>query len=158
MRWFIYHWNVGPWRVWISLGWINPGDFLIPPTWNLGGLHCIHGQGIHKHHMIDSCRLHRCHDHDQNAWKGCSGVEFCANNEACQVVNKGLISPQISSFSCNQLLTGFVWIVPLVARYISRHIESFKCLIGCVLGCQRHRLGLILLLFGDNLNLPILKM
>jgi len=145
------------WRVWVSLGWINPGDFLIPPTTNLGGLHRIHGKGIHKHRLIDSYRLHTCHDHCRNAWKGCLGIVFCADDEACHVVNKGLILPQISSFPCNRLLTGFVWILPLVNIYISGRIQSFKRLIGYLRGCQQCRLTLILLLL-DNIDLPTLRM
>jgi len=145
------------WRVWVSLGWINPGDFLKPPTMNLGSLHHICGKGIYKHGIIDSYRLHTCHDHRQNAWKGCLGVVFCAVNEACHIVTKGLISPQISSFPCNRLPTGFVWILPLVNIYISGRIQSFKRLIAYLLGCQQRRLAFILLL-PDNIDLRMLKM
>ena len=79
----------------------------------MGGLDRIRGKGIHKYRIIDSYRIHTCHDHCWNASKGCLGVVFCPNDEACHVVNKGLISPQISSFPCDQLLTGFIWILPL---------------------------------------------
>jgi len=145
------------WRVWVSLGWINPGDFLIPPSMNLGGLHHIRGKGIHKHRIMDSYGLHTCHDHCRNAWKGCLGIVYCADNKACRVINKGVISPQISSFPCNQLVTGFVWICPLVKIYISGRIQSFKRLIRYLLGCQWRRLAFILL-FRDNIDLTTLWM
>ena len=145
------------WRVRVSLGWINPGDFLISPTMNLGGLHRIRGKGIHKHHIIASYMVHTCHDHRRNTWKGCLGVVFCTNDEACHVVNEGLISPQISSFSCNQLLICFVWILPLVNIYISGPIQSFQRLIRYLLGCQRCRLTFILLL-QEYIDLPTLRM
>ena len=125
-RWFILNWNVGTWRVWVLLGWINPGDFLIPPTMNLGSLHCICGKGIYKYHIIDGYRLPTCHYHHQNTQKSCLGNVFCANDNACHVINTGLISPQISSFHSNQLLTGFVSILRLVYIYITRQIELFK--------------------------------
>jgi hypothetical protein len=48
-------------------GWINPGDFLIPPTINLGCLQRILGKGIHKHRIIEIYRFHRCLNHHQKA-------------------------------------------------------------------------------------------
>jgi len=77
-------------------------------TMNLGGLHCIHGKGIDKQRILDSYTLYMCHDHCLNAWKGCLGIVFGADNEACHVINNGLISPQFSSIYWNQLLTGLV--------------------------------------------------
>jgi len=145
------------WRVWDFLGRNNPGDFLIPPTMNLGSLHPICGKGIHKHHIINSNRLHTGHAHRQNAWKSCLGFEFCTDDEACQVVTTGLISPQISSFPCIQLLTGFVWILPLVNLYNSRQIRLFKCLIKYLIGCQWCRLELIYIL-QHTIGLPMLSM
>jgi len=124
----------------------------MPPTMNWGSHHRIRGKGIHKHRIIDSYRLHMCHDHRWNAWKSCLGVVFCTDDEACHVVNTGLISPQISSFPCNQLLTGLVWILPLVNICHSGRIQLFKCLIRYLLGYQWRRLMLILLLW-DNLDL-----
>jgi len=121
--------NVGTCRVWVSLGWFNPGNFLIPPSTNLDGLHRIHGNGIHKHHVIDSYRLHRCHDYRQNTWKSWLGIVFCADNEACHCAKEGFILPQISSFPCNPLLTRLIWILPLVNIYISGRFQSFKHLI-----------------------------
>jgi len=153
----MYHWNVGTWRVWVSLGWISPGDFLPPPTTSLGGLYRIHGNGIHKHRIIDSYWLHTCHDHHRNAWKGCLGITFCADDEACHCVKNGLISPQISSFPCNRFLTHFVWLIPLVNIYICGWIQSFKRLIGHLLGCQRRRLAFNLLVW-DSMDLPTLRM
>ena len=146
LRWFIYICNVGKGRVRVSLGWINPGNSLIPLTMNLGSLHHICSKGIHKHCLMDSDRLHMCHDHCRNAWKSCLGVVFSADDEACHVVNKGLISPRISSFPCYQLLTSFVWIPPRENIYISGRIQSSKCLVKYLLGCLWPRLRLILLL------------
>jgi hypothetical protein len=120
---------------------------------NLRGLHCIRGKGIHKHCVIERYRLHTCHDHHRNTWKGCLGVVFCADTEACQVVNNGLISPQISSFPRNQLLSGFVWILPLVNIYISRWIQSLIRIVGHLLGCQRCMLAFILLLHQQKVKL-----
>jgi hypothetical protein len=90
---FIYHWNVGTWTVRNSLRWINPGDILIPPTMNLGGLHCMCSRGIHKHCLNDSDTLHTCHNHRRNAWNGCPCVVFCSDNEAYHIIKMGLISP-----------------------------------------------------------------
>jgi len=59
-----------------------------------------------------------CHDHRQNAWESCQAIVFCADNEAYHDVNKGLISPQISSYPHTQLLTGSIRILPLVNIYI----------------------------------------
>jgi len=67
LRWFIHHWNVHMWRVWVSLDWIKSGNFFILPIINLGGLHYAHGEGIHKHHIMDSYRPRMCHDHCLNA-------------------------------------------------------------------------------------------
>jgi len=107
---------------------------------NLGGLHRIRGKGIHKHHIIDCYRFHAHHDHRRNAWKGFLGVVFCTNDEACYVLNKGLILPQISSVPYNQLLTGFIWILSVLNIYTSGWIQSFKRLIGYLLGFQRRGL------------------
>jgi len=156
LRWFISYCNVGTWRTWVSPHWINPGDFLIPRTMNLGGLHRIRSKGIHKHCIIDCYRLHMCHDHHQNTRKGCQGIVFCADDEAYHVVNNGLISPPISSISCNQLLTCVVSILSLLNIYISDRIQSFNRLIRYLLGCQQRRLTSILLLW-DNIDLPMLK-
>jgi hypothetical protein len=86
-----------------------------------------------------------------------SASQYSPKDEACPVVNKGLISAQISSFPCNQLHTGFVWILPLVNTYIRRRIQSFQHLMGYLLGCQQQRLVLIVLLW-DNIDLPTLRM
>jgi len=126
LGWFIYHWNVGTWIVCSSQGWINPGDFLLPRTMNMGGLQCICGKRIHNLCISDISRLHTCRDHRQNVWKSCLGVVFCAEDEACHIINKALLSSQISSFPCHQLITSFVWILPRVNVYISRRIQSFK--------------------------------
>ena len=67
-----------------------------------------------------------CHDHRQNACKGCLGVAFCADDVACHVINTGLIEPQISCFRWNQLLTGIMSIICLVNMYISGRIQSSK--------------------------------
>jgi len=124
---------------------------------NLGGLHHTHGKGIHKHRIMDSYRLPTCHDHRWNTWKGYLGVVFCADDEACHVVNKGRTSPLISSFSCNKLLTGFVWILPRVNIDNSGRIQSFKRLIGYLLGCQQRRLAFIHLL-RFNIDLPMVRL
>jgi len=145
------------WMVWDSLGWINPGYFLIPPTMNLCSLHCIHGKGIPKHRMIDTYRLYTCHDHRRNTWQSWLGMPFCTTDEACHVVNKGLISPQISSFPCNQLLTGFIWILPLVNIYIRGQKQSFKGFIKYLLCCQWPRHAFILLLW-EHIDLSMLTM
>jgi len=120
---------------------------------NLDGPHRIRWKGIHKHRRIDSYRLHTCHDHCRNACKGCLGCVFCADDEAWYVINKELILPLISSFRCNELLTGFVWFLPVVNIYISGRIESSKHFIGYILGCQRRRLTFNLLPW-DNIDLP----
>ena len=72
---------------------------------NLGGLHRIHGKGIHHHWLIDGYRLHRGLDHRRNAWKSCMGVVFCTDDDSSHVVNTGLVGPQISSITLNQFLT-----------------------------------------------------
>ena len=117
----------------------------------------ICGKGIHIHHIVDGYRLHMWHDHCRNAWKHCLGIVFCANNEACHVPNKGLISPQILSFPCNQLLTSVIWILPLVNIYIGGQIQSFKLLMWYLLGWQRCRLSFILPL-QDKMDLSALSM
>jgi hypothetical protein len=124
---------------------------------NLGSLHRIWGKGIQKFPIIDSNRLHTCHDHRWNGSEVCLGVVFCAKNEACYVVIKGLIPRQIFMFASNQLLIGFVWIHPLVNIYISRRIQSFKHSMRYLLVCQRHWLAFILLL-RDNNDLSKLRM
>jgi len=48
-------------------GLITPGNYPIPPTMNVGGIHRICGKGIHKHRIIDSYRLLTCHEHCWNA-------------------------------------------------------------------------------------------
>jgi len=128
----------------------------MPPTMNLGSLHPMCGKGIHKHLIIDSYRLQTCHDHRWNIWKGCLGIVFCADDEAYHVVNKRLISPQIHSFPFNQLLTSFIWILPLLIIYISGRIQSFKRLIRYLLGCQWRRFVSILFLW-DIIVLPTLR-
>jgi hypothetical protein len=143
--------------VWVSLARINPGDLLIQPSMNLGGLHRMCGKWIQKHHIFDSDRLYMCHDRCWNAWKGCLGMVFCANDEACNIFNKGLILPLSASCWCNQLLTSFIWILVLVNIYISGRIEWFKHLIGYLLGCQWHRFTFIILL-RDNVTLLALQM
>ena len=135
-RWFVYDWIVGMRRVKVSRGWNNPGNFLKPPTMNLGGLHRICHNGTLKHRIISSYRLHTCHDHCQTTWKCCLGGGFCADIEASHVIKKGLIVPHISSFPCNQLLTSLVWILPLVNLFISGQIQSFIHIVQDFLGCQ----------------------
>ena len=157
LRWFIYRWNVGTWRVSVSLGRIDYGNFPITPTINLGGLHCIHGRGIHTHPMIDCYRLDMCHDHRWNTGRHCVGIVICAHDDACNVVNKVPISPQISGVPCNQSLAFFVCIFPLVNMHISGQIQSFKHLIWHRLGCQPHRLTFIILL-RVNIDLLMLRM
>jgi len=157
LRWFIYHWNVGTWRFWVSLCWINPGDFLRWPTMNLGSLHRILGKSIHKHCIIDSYRLHTSHDNRRTAGTSWLGVVFCANDETCHIVNKRLILGQISSFPWNQLLSSFLWILPLVNTYICGWIQWLKLSIQYLLRCQRCRLTSILLL-RDNIYRPMLRM
>jgi len=127
--WLIYHWEIGTWRIWVSLGWIIPGDWLIPPTMNQDGLHRIYGKESHKHWIFECYRLHPCHDHWKNAWRSCLGIGFCTDDKACHIFNKALISLQISIFLCSQLLTGFVWIFPQVNIYIPGRIQLFKHLI-----------------------------
>jgi len=122
--------TLGTCRVWVSLGWTNPGDILIPPSMDLGSLHQIRGKAIYKHRLTDTYRFHTCHDHQLNTWKGCMGIVFFADNEACHIVNTELKSPQISSYPCNQLLTGIGWILPPVNIYISGRIQSFKLLMA----------------------------
>ena len=124
---------------------------------NLGGLHRIYGKGIDKHPIIDSYWLHMCHDHRWNVWKHCLGIVFCTHDEACHVFNKGLISPEISSFPCNQLFTGFIWILPLLSIYISGRIHSFQRLIEYLLPYQWHRL-IFFLHLQNNLDLPTPRM
>jgi len=114
------------WRVWASQGWIDPGNFLIPPTSNLGGSHCIRGKVIHKHSLIDGDWIHMCHDHPRNACKSFLGVQLFADNQAFYIVYKELISPQISIFPCDQMLTSVISILPLVNIYISRRIPLLK--------------------------------
>ena len=157
LRGFIYHWNVGPWRVWVSLGWIYPGNYVIPPTMNLGGLHSLHGNRIPKHRIIESYSPRTCYEYHHNAWKGCLGVVYCGDDEACHVINKGLISPQIPWFPCNQLLTRFIWIRSRVNIYISGRIQSIKLFIGYFLGCQWIWLEYILL-FLIKIHLRTLRM
>jgi len=156
LRWFVYHWHVGIWRVCVSLGWIDPGGCLIPPTMNLGGLHHFRGKEIHKHRIIDIYRLYMYHNHRRNTWYSWLGVVFCTDDEACHILNKWLLLPQVSSFPCNQLLNGFIWILPLVTIYISGRIQSFEYWIIYLLGCQRRKLAFILLL-RDNIDLPTLR-
>jgi len=156
-RWFIYHWNVGMWRVWVSLGWINPGNFLLPPTMNLGSLQTVHGKGIHNHHIIDGYRLDTCQDYCRNIWKGSLGIVLCADDEACHVINPGLISQQNSSILCNQWPTYFIWILPLVNIQNSGWIQLWKHSIRPLLGCQ-HCMLLFILLFRDRTDLPTLGM
>ena len=97
-RWFIYHWNAGTWRVWLSLSWINRGNGLIPPTMNLGSLCHIHGKGIYNHRTININRPHMYHDDCENAWNSCLGIVLCADDEVCHIENKGLLLHQISCF------------------------------------------------------------
>ena len=66
LRWCMYPRHAGTWRVSNSLGWINPGDFLIPPTMHLGRLHCICGKGIHNQYLIACYRLQQCYDYERN--------------------------------------------------------------------------------------------
>jgi len=116
LKGLIYHCNLGTWRVSVTLGRINPGDFLILPTPNLGSLHRNCGKGIQKHHCIDSYRLHTCHDHRQNAWKGCLRIVFCANNKDCHIVNNGLISSDFQL--CMQPIATYLWVNPSSGKYI----------------------------------------
>jgi len=118
---------------------------------NLGGLHCICVKVIHKDRIIDSYRRHTCRDQRWMAWKSCLGVVFGAKDEACHVVNTGLILQQVSSFPCNQLLTSFFWILPAGNVYISRRIQLFTHLIKYLVGCQWCRIVFILLL-RDNIS------
>ena len=99
--------------------------------------------------------LHTCHDNCRNAWRHCQGVLFCADDEACHVFNKELISLHISSFPCNQFLTSFVWILPAVNIYVSGQIQLFKHFIGYDLWNQQQKPEFILLL-QDNVNFPTL--
>jgi len=145
------------WKVWVSLGWINSSNFLVPPTMNLGGLDHIRGKGIHKHHIIDSDKLYTCHSHHWNDWTWCLSVLFRADVEAWHIINKVLILPQISSFPCNQLLTSFVWSLPLGNIYIPVRKQSFNRIIGYLLGCEQCRLALLLLL-SDNVKCLTIRM
>jgi len=123
----------------------------------MGRLHHIHGKGNHKHHIIDSYRLPTYDSHRQNAWMSCLIIVFCTDNEAIHIIDKGFISPQISGFQCHQLLTGFVWSLPLVNVHMSGQNQSVKHLIEYLLGCQQRWIGFILLLC-DNIDLPTLTM
>jgi len=145
------------WRVWVSLGRINPGNVLIPPAMDLHGLPWIRGKGIHEHRIIRSCRVQMCHVHCRNAWMTCLGVVFSADNEGCHVINTGLISPQISSFQCNQLLDGHVRILVVINIFISGQIQLFKHLNKYLLGCQPGRLAFVLLL-RDTIHPTTLRM
>jgi len=124
---------------------------------NLAGLHRICGKGIHTHHIIDTYRLHMCHDHRWNAWKGCLQRVFCPNNEACHVFNRWLTSPQILSVRWNQLLTIFIRMLPQLNINVTGQIQSFKHLIAYLLGCRRRNLMFILLLL-ENIDLPMVRM
>jgi len=95
---------------------------------NLGSLHHMGGNGIHKHHIINGYEIHTCHDHCWNAWKSCVGIVFCADDEACHSVNTELILRTISRFPSNQLLSGLIWILPLVHINIRGWIQSYRCL------------------------------
>jgi hypothetical protein len=67
-------------------------NFLILPTMNLSTLnHCIYGKWIHELQIIQNYWLHSCPNHSQNAQRDCLSILFYANNEACHVVNDGLI-------------------------------------------------------------------
>jgi len=123
----------------------------------LGGLDHIHGKAIHKHCIMNCRKLDTCHDHCRNAWNSCLGVKFCADNEARHIPTRALISPQISHLPCDQLLTGFVWIIPLVNIYNGWRNRSFEILIKYLVGCKWRRLAFILLL-RDRIDLPTLRM
>jgi len=140
------------WRGWVSQGWINPTNFLILPTVNLGGLHHIHCEGIHKRHTIDTYRHYSYHSHHRDIRTSSLDTVLFADDVASQIVNKGLIPPHFFIFWCNQLLTIFVCILPLVNIYFSRQIQLLKWLVEYLLGCQGHWLKYILLL-QDNIDL-----
>jgi len=89
LRRLLCHWIVDTSTVWVSLGWINPGNILIPPTMNLGNLNRICSKGIQNHCIKDSYRSHMCPEYCQNALKNCLGNVFCANNKACHIVRRG---------------------------------------------------------------------
>jgi len=113
-RWFIYYWNIVTWRIWDSLGLINCGNVLIPPTINLGGLHCNSGKADHYRCTIDGYRIRTGHDHFRNTWQSCLDVVSCTDNEAYHMVNTGFISPLIAGFASNLLLTGHSDIIPVL--------------------------------------------
>ena len=107
---------------------------------------------------MNACyRLHMCHEHRLNAWKSCQGVVFCANTDACHIVNEWLILRQISSCPWNNLLIGLVWIPPLVTIYVDGPIQLCTYLIEYLLGCLLCTPGFILLL-RDTIDLPPLRM
>ena len=124
---------------------------------NLSNLHRILGRGIHKHRMIESYSIHTCRDHRWNARKRSLGVVFYADNETCHVVSTGHISPDDSSFPCNQLFAGFVRILPVVSISICGRIKSFRQSIRHLLGCQQCRLTFILRVRGE-MELPTLRL
>jgi len=132
------------WRVCVSLGCINSGGFLMPPRTRLGHLQYFCGNAMHKHCIFSTYSLHTCHDHCWNAWKSCLGIVFCAHHEACHVFNKELISPLISSFPCNQLITGYVWIHSILDTYMCGRIQSSEPFIESRVGWQGRRVLFIL--------------
>jgi len=144
LRWFIYHYNVGIWKVRVSLGWNHHGNFLMPPTMNLGGLHRIGGDGIHTLRIIDRCGRQSFHYHCRVTRNSCVGIVICANDKACHVVNEGSLSPQMFSFPWNQWLSGFIWILSIVNSYICRRIESFKCCIEYLVTSKQQGIAFII--------------
>jgi len=143
--------------MWVSLRLINPCNFLMPQTMNFDCLHRICDKGNYAHRKFDSYRPHMFHDYHWNTSQGFLGVGFCANNEACNVVNNRLISPPISGFPCNQLLTSVVWILALVNIHISGRIQSCKRFIRFLVGSWWRRLPFIFPLW-DNIHLLTLRM
>jgi len=144
-------------RVWVFLGWINLGDFLIPPTMNLGSLHSIHGKEIPNQSVSKHNGFQPCHNHRRNACKSGLGIACHVDYAACRIVNKVLISPQICRLPCNQLLTGLVWDVAPVNIYIRLRMQILKCFMWDVVGWLRCRLQFNLLL-QDRLDLPTMRM
>jgi hypothetical protein len=78
---------------------------------------------IHTHPVLYSCGLHTFNDHCQIYRNIFLRISFCPDNKACHYVTNGLMLPQIWSNRCNQLLTSFIWILPL-AKIIDQHANS----------------------------------
>jgi len=132
------------WRVWLSPDSINSGDFRIPPTMNMGGIHHIPWKGIPNHRIIDSYRLHTCREHFQHAGRIVWALDSALKMRPVTSSTSRSESPLISIFPCNQLLSGFIWIIPLDSIYIFGLIQLFTPWVRLFLECQQCRVQLML--------------